>query len=201
HFGRGIVPSSSDFGKLGEAPTHPELLDWLACELIASGWDLKKMHRLIMTSSTYRMSSRGNRAALAKDAGNMLFWRYNRRRLAGEEGRDRTRGCGGEFNLKRGGPGISPPIPRDVLAGQSRPGDGWGKSSRTESGRRSIYVHVKRSLLVPILEAHDQADTDSSCAVRYTTTVPTQALGMLNGEFTQQQGALVAGGTRQEASG
>ena len=92
--------------------------------------------------------------------------------------------------MKMYGPSVYPEIPKEVLAGQSRPGLGWGHSSPEEQSRRSIYVHMKRSLLVPILSVHDQADTDSSCPVRYTTTVPTQALGMLNGEFTNETGML-----------
>ncbi len=191
HFGRGIVPTSSDFGKLGEAPTHPELLDYLASEL-ARDWSLKRLHRLIMLSSAYRMSSKGNPLALAKDPANMLFWRFNMRRLTAEEIRDSMLAVGGTLNRRMAGPGIYPTIPRVVLAGQSMPGNGWGKSPPEEQARRSVYVHVKRSLIVPILEAHDLADTDSSCAVRYTTTVPTQALAMLNGDFTNEQAAALA---------
>src|SRR6266542_4342701 len=107
----------------------------------------------------------------------------------------------GRLNPKMGGPSIYPPLPREVLAGQSMPGDGWGRSSPEEAARRSVYVHVKRSLLVPILSHHDQADTDSSCSVRYTTTVPTQALGMLNGEFTNEQAEAFAGRLRRAAPG
>jgi hypothetical protein len=191
HFGRGIVPTSSDFGKLGEAPTHPELLDYLASELVRD-WSLKRLHRLIMLSSAYRMSSNGNPAALAKDPANMLFWRFNMRRLTAEEVRDSMLAVGGTLNLRMAGPGVYPTIPRSVLAGQSMPGNGWGKSPPEEQARRSVYVHVKRSLIVPILEAHDLADTDSSCAVRYTTTVPTQALAMLNGDFTTEQAVALA---------
>src|SRR5262249_61227716 len=90
-------------------------------------------------------------------------------------------------------------VPRAVLAGQSRPGEGWGKSPPEEQARRSVYVHVKRSLIVPILQAHDLADTDSSCAVRYTTTVPTQALGLLNGDFTNEQAEALAARLEREA--
>src|SRR5262249_60496137 len=94
---------------------------------------------------------------------------------------------------------LPPPIPREVLQGQSMPGNGWGKSPPEEACRRSVYVHVKRSLLVPILSVHDQADTDSSCPVRYTTTVPTQALGMLNGDFTNEQAAAFAERLQRQA--
>jgi hypothetical protein len=191
HFGRGIVPTSSDFGKLGEAPTHPELLDWLAREL-ARDWSLKRLQRLIMLSSAYRMSSRGDPEALAKDPANMLFWRFNMRRLTAEEVRDSMLAVGGTLNRRMAGPGVFATIPPAVLAGSSMPHSAWGKSPPEDRVRRSVYVHVKRSLIVPILEAHDLADTDSSCAVRYTTTVPTQALALLNGDFTNEQAAALA---------
>ncbi len=199
HFGRGIVPTPNDFGKFGEKPTHPELLDWLAAELAEGGWKLKRMHRLIMTSSAYRMSSRGDEKALRADPANDLFWRFNMRRLGAEEVRDAVLAVSGKLNRNGGGPSVYPPLPREVLAGQSMPGSGWGRSSPEEAARRSVYVHVKRSLQVPVLSQHDQADTDSSCPVRYTTTVPTQALGMLNGAFTNEQAALMAERLLKEA--
>lgn len=207
HFGRGIVPTPNDFGKLGEPPTHPELLDWLAAEFVdpqvgaspsqsgeaaRGAWSIKRMHRLIMLSNAYRMSSRGDARGLEIDPANNLFWRFNMRRLAAEEVRDSMLAVSGTLNLKAGGASVYPPIPKEVLAGQSRPGEGWAVSPPEEAARRSVYVHVKRSLLVPILSQHDQADTDSSCPVRYTTTVPTQALGMLNGDFAHEQAAALA---------
>jgi Protein of unknown function (DUF1553)/Protein of unknown function (DUF1549)/Planctomycete cytochrome C len=201
HFGRGIVPTPSDFGQLGEPSTHPELLDWLADEFMKRGWHIKPMHRLILLSSTYRMSSRANETDLAKDPGNRWFWRFPMRRLSAEEIRDSILAVSGNLNLKAGGPSICPPIPRDVLAGQSVPGSGWATSSPEESARRSVYVHVKRSLQVPILATHDAPDTDSSCPVRYTTTVPTQALGLLNGAFANEQAALFARRLRREWPG
>jgi hypothetical protein len=201
HFGRGLVASSNDFGKLGDLPTHPELLDWLAAELVESGWDLKHLHRVILTSSAYRMSSAGSAEALARDGAGLLYWRFPMRRLSAEEVRDTILAVSGQLNRQMGGPPVYPPIPAAVLAGQSVPGAGWGKSTPEQAARRSIYVHVKRSLLLPILEAHDAADTDSSCAARYTTTVPTQALGMLNGDFTNEQARrLAARLTAEEAS-
>jgi hypothetical protein len=198
HFGRGIVPTSNDFGKLGEGATHPELLDWLASELMDGGWKLKRMHKLIMTSNAYRMSSKGDPKALAVDGANALLWRFNMRRLTAEEVRDSILAVTGKLNLKAGGPSVYPPIPKEVLAGQSVPGQGWPTSPAAAACRRSVYVHVKRSLQVPILAHHDQADTDSSCAVRYTTTVPTTALGMLNGAFTNEQAAAFAERLRRE---
>ncbi len=201
HFGRGIVASANDFGKFGTAPTHPELLDWLAREFVEGGWTLKRMHKLIMTSATYRQSSRGNDDGLKLDPSNNMLWRFPMRRLTAEEVRDSFLAVSGSLNDKMFGPSIHPPIPRAVLAGQSRPGEGWPTSPPSEANRRSVYVHIKRSLLVPILSQHDQADTDSSCPVRYTTTVPTQALGMLNGEFSNEQATAFAKRLELESPG
>ncbi len=201
HFGRGIVPTSNDFGGLGERPSHPELLDWLAAEFMAGGWSIKRIHRLIVLSSTYRMSSRGSTEGLAVDPSNRWMWRFPMRRLGAEEIRNAVLCASGTLNLKAGGPSIYPPIPRAVLAGQSVPGQGWKTSPPAEASRRSVYVHIKRSLLVPILAVHDAADTDTSCPVRYTTTVPTQALGFLNGEFSNEQAAHLALRIRREAPG
>ena len=121
------------------------------------------------------------------------------RRLTAEEVRDSILSVAGTLNLKAGGPPVHPPIPREVMAGQSVPGQGWPVSSAVESARRSVFVHVKRSLLVPILATHDAADTDLSCPVRYTTTVPTQALGFLNGAFANEQAARFAERLTREA--
>jgi len=198
HFGRGIVPTTNDFGLFGEKPTHPELLDWLATEFMNNGWKLKAFHKLIMTSNTYRMSSKADPKGMELDPSNTLLWRFNMRRLTAEEVRDSILAVSGKLNLKPFGPSVYPLLPRAVLAGQSVPGQGWGKSSPEEASRRSVYVYIKRSLLVPILIQHDQADTDSSCPVRYTTTVPTQALGMLNGEFTNEQALFLAERLRKD---
>jgi hypothetical protein len=200
HFGRGIVPTPNDFGKLGEGPTHPELLDWLASELVQGGWKLKRVHQLILTSSAYRMSSKADPGALAADPANLLLWRFPMRRLTAEEIRDSTLAVSGTLNRKMGGPPIYPRLPREVLASQDRPGKGWRPSPPGEAARRSVYIHVKRSLLVPQLAQFDFADTDQSCPVRFTTTVPTQALAMLNDDFTNAQARLFARRLAGEAS-
>ena len=193
HFGRGIVRTSSDFGFQGSPPTHPELLNWLAFRFMDEGWSMKSMHRLIMTSSTYQMSSRPRDEAFAKDPTNELFWRYNMRRLAAEEIRDSILWANGSLNTnKMFGPSIYTDIPDEVKAGQSRPGSGWGVSSPEDKVRRSVYIHVKRSLLDPLLESFDMADTDITCPVRFVTTQPTQALGMLNSDFIQHQAKILA---------
>ncbi len=199
HFGRGIVRSSNNFGQLGDRPTHGELLDWLADEFIERGWRLKEMHRLIMLSSAYQMASRGSTAGLVRDPQNNLFWRFDMRRLAAEEIRDSVLALSGRLNLKMGGPGVYPPISKEVLAGQSMPGAGWGKSTPEEQARRSVYIHVKRSLITPILETFDFADVDATCPVRFSTTQATQALGLLNGEFTGGEAKRFAARLRQEA--
>ena len=138
HFGRGIVPTPNEFGGLGEAATHPELLDWLASELMDGGWRLKRMHRMIVLSSAYRMSSRGQPPELARDPSNRWFWRFPMRRLTAEEVRDSILSVAGTLNLKAGGPPVHPPIPREVMAGQSVPGQGWPVSTARESARRSV---------------------------------------------------------------
>jgi hypothetical protein len=205
HFGRGIVPSTNDFGKLGEQPTHPELLDWLASEFMEPSdktgqpWTLKRLHKLIMMSSAYQLSSAGDAENLKVDPSNSLLWRFNMRRLTGEEVRDSILAVSGNLNLKQFGPSTYPKIPQEVLAGQSVPGQGWPTSPPEDANRRSVYAHVKRSLRVPILVGFDQPDPDSSCPVRYVTTVPTQSLGLLNGEFTNEQAAAFAKRLQKES--
>jgi mono/diheme cytochrome c family protein len=194
HFGRGLVGSPNDFGKLGEKPTHPELLDWLAATFVESGWDVKALHKRILTTAAYRRSSKANATAIAADPQNLMLWRFPMRRLGAEEVRDSMLLVSGQLDLAMGGPSVYPKIPPEVLAGQSVPGQGWAYDPKNPArgNRRTVYVHVKRSLQVPVLANHDQADTDSSCPVRYTTTVPTQALGMMNGEFSNEQAAAFA---------
>ncbi|MEM7233793.1 MAG: DUF1549 and DUF1553 domain-containing protein [Planctomycetota bacterium] len=192
HFGRGIVRSPNNFGALGRKATHPKLLDWLASEFIASDWDVKAMHRMILTSSTFRMSSRPSREALQKDATNELFSRFQMRRLSAEEIRDSIHAVNGSLNLKAGGPGFYTKMPLEILRTQSRPGHGWGFSPESERARRSIYIHVKRSLITPILASFDFADTDQSCPQRFSTTQPTQSLDTINGEFFSDQARVFA---------
>jgi len=201
HFGRGIVRSASNFGFAGDPPTHPELLDWLACELIDAGWHLKPIHKQILMSEAFRASSAAVPDALAADPLNDSLWRFDMRRLAAEEIRDSIHVASGAFNPAMYGPSMYPEIPPAVMATQSRPGSGWGDSTPEERARRSVYAHVKRSLLVPILADFDLADTDTTCPVRFVTTQPTQALGMMNGSFLQKQAKVFAERVRQEAGG
>lgn len=201
HFGRGLVRSSSNFGLQGDKPTHPELLDWLASEFMLGGWRLKPIHRLIMKSEAYRRSSRGNTEALRQDPLNQAFWRFDPRRLTAEEVRDSILAMSGNLSSKMYGPGVYVDIPKAVLAGQSAPGSGWGNSPQSEQSRRSIYIHVKRSLRAPILESFDAAETDRSAPVRFATVQPTQALGMMNGDFIHAQAGIFANRIRKEIGG
>jgi hypothetical protein len=199
HFGRGIVASPNNFGSNGLPPTHPDLLDWLAFQLIGHDWRLKPLHRLIMLSSTYQMSSQGDPIALQRDPANDLLWRFDLRRLGAEEVRDAVLAVNGRLNPQMYGPGFYEEISAEVLAGQSRPGSGWGKSPPDQQARRAVYIHVKRSLLTPLLEAFDLADPDSTCDARFVTTQPAQALAMLNGKFMNDQAAHFAERLRREA--
>ena len=191
HFGRGIVRSSNNFGQLGTPPTHPELLDWLALRLIDEGWRLKSLHRLIMNSQAYKMSSAGREEALAVDPNNDLFWRFDPRRLSAEEVRDSILAASDSLNLELYGPSIYPELSAEVLAGQSKPGNGWGKSDESQQNRRSVYIFVKRSLLTPMLSAFDFPDPDLTCESRFATLQPGQALSLLNGDFTHKQAAKI----------
>ena len=152
-------------------------------------------------SAAYQAASTSNEEAYAADSRNESFWRFDMRRLSAEELRDTVHVVSGAFNPKMYGPGIYPAIPKEVLATQSKPGHGWGNSSPEEQARRSVYIHVKRSLLTPILADFDLADTDTTCPVRFVTTQPTQALGMMNSEFMQQQSKVFAERIAEEAGG
>ncbi|MBC7809263.1 MAG: PSD1 domain-containing protein [Akkermansiaceae bacterium] len=199
HFGRGIVRTPSNFGFMGLAPTHPELLDYLASELVRGGWRLKPLHKQILLSSTYRMSSKANPVALAKDPENDWMWRYDMRRLSAEEVRDSILAASGNLNFKRGGPSIKVKLPAEVLAGQSVPGAGWDLSSPEDQARRSVYIKSKRSLAVPILARFDAPETDATCPVRFATTQPTQALGMMNSAFLGEQAEVFAAAIKKDA--
>ncbi|MEO8272192.1 MAG: DUF1553 domain-containing protein, partial [Aureliella sp.] len=191
YFGRGIVRSANNFGLMGDPPTHPELLDFLATELVRDQWQLKQLHRSILLSSTYRMSTNDNSQAAAQDPANNLFWRQNIRRLSAEQIRDSVLAATGQLNQQRHGPSMFVSLSDEVLASQSQPGLGWGDSSPDQQARRSIYIHVKRSLPVPMMSAFDFPETDISCEARFLTTQPGQALTMLNSEWMQRQAAAL----------
>ena len=152
-----------------------------------------------MMSSAYQMSSTGNSDGLEEDPENDLFWRFNMRRLTAEEIRDSILAVNGTLNLQMYGPSIFPPIPDEVKAGQSRPGSGWEISPPDQEARRTIYAHIKRSLIVPIIAAFDGPDVDATCPVRFVTTQPTQSLGMMNGQSLNLQARKFADNVRRRA--
>jgi hypothetical protein len=184
HFGRGLVENANDLGTQTPPPSHPELLDWLASEFVASGWNIKAMHRLILTSSVYRQASDRHRDAdppsqSAKlDPDNNLYWHANRRRLKAEEVRDALLSAGGRLNERMGGAGIRPTLPAALRQG------GWKETaSRVERDRRSVYIFAKRNLPFPLLKDFDLPDMHESCARRTATIIAPQALALFNGEF------------------
>ena len=184
HFGRGIVATPSNFGRMGTLPTHPELLDWLATEFVRQGWSIKAMHRLIMTSQTYQMASEYYRAEnMARDAENLSLWRFPIRRLEGEIVRDIVLSASGQLNLKAGGPPFFPALPAAVREDVKRVGRWELTKEEPSTWRRSIYSYWKRALKFPMFEVLDQPDTTVTCERRSSTTVPTQALTLMNNEF------------------
>ena len=200
HFGAGLVPTPDDFGQTGLRPTNQPLLDYLASEFVAGGWSVKRMHKLIMTSRAYRMSSRSdNRQALAADEANTLLWRQNFRRVEAEVVRDTMLAVSGTLNPKRGGPSVFPTLPREVHGTQDSSGKGWADSPADEQNRRSVYLVVKRALKVPLLECLDFANSASPVGVRPSTTTAPQALMLLNDTFVQTQAAAFAARLMRDA--
>src|SRR5262249_20112866 len=187
HFGEGLVRTPSDFGTMGEPPTHPELLDWLTDCFIREGWSAKKLHRLILSSNTYRMSKRSNREYAAEDPENRLFWRVPYKRLEVEAIRDSMLAVSGQLNDKMFGPSMYPQVPKEALDGHSDPDKIWPPFDEKESSRRTIYAFIKRSMVVPMLEALDLCDTARTSAKRSVTTVAPQALTLFNGDFVNWQ--------------
>ncbi len=199
HFGDGLVATENDFGVMGEAPSNQGLLDWLASELVAGGWRMKRMHRMMVLSETYRMSSAANARAMQLDPTDALLWRYRPRRLEAEALRDTMLAVTGTLNPKSGGPSFFPKISQAVLETQSMPGNGWKASEPQEALRRSIYIFVKRTLIVPELDVFDFPCTEESCQQRNVSTVAPQALTLLNGEFIHEQAAALANRLIREA--
>lgn len=192
HFGRGIVATPGDFGRQGEPPTHPELLDWLASELVAQNWSLKKLHRTIMLSEAYRRSSQPDTANSAIDADNRFLWRANRQRLDAETLRDSVLAVSGRLNLKMGGRPVVPPLSHEEMTGLWAR-DQWPVAlDQSEHTRRSVYLYVKRTFPLPMMTTFDSPDNSVSCSRRDKTTVAPQALTMMNSEFMVAQAANLA---------
>jgi hypothetical protein len=192
HFGEGLVRTSSDFGTQGQEPTHPELLDWLANWFVEHGWSIKQLHRLILTSNTWQMSRRNNAEYAEKDPDNRLLWRMPYHRLEVEAIRDSVLAVSGRLNVAMYGPSVLPPIPKEALDGNSDPDKVWKASDERSAARRTIYVHTKRALMVPLLETLDFCDTARTAAKRSVSTVAPQALMLFNGDFVNQQAKHLA---------
>ncbi|HLQ44122.1 MAG TPA: DUF1553 domain-containing protein, partial [Planctomycetaceae bacterium] len=195
HFGVGFVETPSDFGFNGGRPSHPELLDWLAAELMDHGWSLKHIHRLIVTSATYRQSSRPRVEAAKKDAGNRLLWRKSPQRLDAETVRDAVLAVSGELNPAVGGPGyhdfttfIFNSQFYDIV-------DPVGQSF----SRRSLYRTWVRSGRNPFLEVFDCPDPSTKTPRRAVTTTPLQALSLLNNSFMLRMSERLAERVKREA--
>jgi cytochrome c553 len=211
HFGKGLVATPNDFGLVGARPTHPELLDWLATEFRLNGWSLKKLHRLIVTSATYRQSSapeksRRGASQTAKDAENQWLWRQNLRRLSAEQLRDSLLAVSGKLLPRQGGPPAWPDLPQEVL--RSNPAflddnaektKGWYPSPAGEQAVRSVYLVQKRGVKEPFMETFDQPDNSVSCPRRTVSVVAPQALSLLNSPEAVSAANAFAGQVRKLA--
>jgi hypothetical protein len=195
YFGQGIVGTPNDFGAMGQKATHPELLDWLASELVAKNWSLKAVHRLIVTSATYRQSSAPEHnprydTASKADPSNRLLWHTRVRRRDAESLRDTALQASGLLNERMLNESACPDLP-PVLRQKSR---SWSPDEKVEDrNRRSVYVFNRRNLTYPLFEAFDAPNRSLSCPTRNATVNSTQALLMLNGEFSLQQAQALAG--------
>jgi hypothetical protein len=204
HFGRGLVATPNDFGRRGLPPSHPELLDWLACAFRERGWSIKHVHRLLVLSNTYRQDSRPPDSAEARrtDPDNRLLWHTNRQRLEGEVLRDSILAVAGTLNRAVGGPMVRVPLEPAVyeLIFTEGERDGlWHVTPDTrQHTRRSLYLFAKRNVRLPLFEAFDQPDTLTSCPVRPVSTFAPQALILLNGPLLQAQSRAFAVRLRRE---
>jgi hypothetical protein len=200
HFGRGIVATLENFGKMGEQPTHQDLLDWMAVEFMNRGWSIKQINKLMMMSEAYQMASAYDNPSNTKaDLENRYLWRFRPQRLEAEIVRDSMLAVGGNLNLAVGGEPIFPFIPPDILVGQFR-----GKWENTPEGpaawRRGVYVYRRRSLPYPMFDTFDHPDMNVTAGARNVSTVPTQALTLLNNPFVVGQAKWLADRVRAEAA-
>jgi hypothetical protein len=193
HFGRGISDSLNDFGRMGSLPTHPELLDWLACEFRDKGGSLKALHRLIVTSAAYRRGTRYDETAAARDPDNRLLWRRQSRRLDAESFRDSVLAISGCLDLTMGGPGVQQfklgkPIQLTPTVDYA-PFD-WDQPG---AGRRSIYRFVYRGLQDPFMDVLDFPDAAQLAPSRPFSASPLQTLALLNNDFVLHHSQRLAG--------
>ena len=202
HFGKGIVSTPNDFGRMGARPSHPELLDYLASEFISSGWSVKHVHRLILNSKTFKQASNTvNAKAQAEDPENKFLWKFSRRRLEAEELRDSMLAVAGNLNPKQGGPSIMVPIQEELVNALYKPSQWQVAKDPTEHNRRSVYLIAKRNLHLPMMEVFDAPDALVSCARRETSTHAPQALELLNGDMANRQAAVLAERLEKAAKG
>ncbi len=201
HFGRGIVGTPNDFGRQGEEPTHPELLDWLASEFVSQGWSLKKLHRMILLSETYQRSTEAHEGNTKVDANNRYLWRMNRQRLDAETLRDSVLAVSGDLNLKMGGRPVIPKLSKEeytVMWARNQ----WPEAmDEREHTRRSVYLYVKRTFPMPMFTTFDTPDSSMSCSRRDNTTVAPQALTLMNGDFMVGQAKRLAAMARDAHPG
>ena len=203
HFGAGLVKTANDFGRNGDRPSHPELLDWLASELVRNGWRLKPLHRLIVLSIAYQQSSDSPNfdAATRGDPENRLLWRFNQRRLSAEEIRDAMLVSSGQLNPKVGGPSVMVPVDRELVRLLYKPAQWEVARDAAEHHRRSIYLIAKRNLRLPFMEAFDQPALLTSCGRRESSTHAPQALEMLNGKLSNELAEAFAQRLEKETRG
>lgn len=201
HFGRGIVATPNDFGRMGARPSNPELLDYLATRFVESGWKWKPLHREIVLSKTYQQSSHSpiEAAAMEKDANNDLVWKYSRRRLEAEEIRDAALSISGELNPKQGGPSVIAPVDPELVNLLYKPSQWAVTPDPQEHNRRSVYLMAKRNLRLPFMEAFDAPDMNISCARRESSTHAPQALELLNGDLANRLAVALARRLESEA--
>ena len=193
HFGEGLVRTPNDFGNQGELPTHPQLLDYLARDLLDHDWDLKRLQKLIMLSATYQMQSIADAQAIKVDPENRLLSHFPRQRLDGESIRDNILSCAGILNPRQFGPAVVPPLGKEELAGLFDAGSKWPiTKDASQHTRRSIYLLSRRTFVLPLFAAFDAPDSMTSCPRRFTTVVPTQALTLLNSPFAVSQSKAMA---------
>ncbi|MBL8865556.1 MAG: DUF1553 domain-containing protein [Planctomycetia bacterium] len=194
YFGKGIVRTVADFGLTGEKPTHPELLDWLATDLMRNDWKLKRIHKMIVMSKTYRQSSVGT--PNAADPDNRLLGKQNRKRLEAEAIRDAMLAASGELNRAVGGPGVRVPLEPevyDLIFTEGEPDGLWTVTKDPKQHvRRSIYLFAKRNVRLPLFEAFDQPDTLTPCTGRNVSTFAPQALILMNGPFARDRSLALA---------
>ena len=194
HFGEGLVRTPDNFGFLGNPPTHPELLDWLAGELMAGDWKLKRIHKLMVMSKTYQQSSLHPEQAkyASSDSANRYWWRAERRRLDAEQLRDAILQSSGHLDLRMGGPSFRAAISDEALEGLSMKSGAYTASPAEETRRRSIYMFAKRSLAVPMMTVFDSCDTTAPTGRRDVSTVAPQALTLLNNTWVHEQSRAMA---------